>query len=87
MESLIKEYMLSLKDAEVTINEQVEQDETLKEIRDGMRFLESVQKGETQIEFEELTEEEKKQLEAAADAEENSEGCEVHSSEEGQEDE
>ena len=77
-ESLIKEYMLSLKDAEVVINEQIEQDETLKEIRDGMRFLESVQKGETEIEFEELTEEEK----AALEKEEEIEGCEVHESEE-----
>ena len=86
-EDLIREYMLSLKDAEVVINEQVEQDETLKEIRDGMRFLESVQKGETQIEFEELTEEEKKQLEEDATAEDDIEGCEVHDSEEGEEDE
>lgn len=49
-EELIRQYMYSLKDAEVVINEQVEQDDTLKEIRDGMKFIESVKKGETKIE-------------------------------------
>ena len=57
-EQLIKEYMLSLNEAEVVINQQVEEDETLKEIRDGMRFLESVNKGETVLEFEEVKPEE-----------------------------
>jgi len=57
-EQLIREYMQSLNDAEVEINDQVDSDETLKEIKDGMKFLESVSKGETQIEMVKEEEEE-----------------------------
>ena len=54
-EQLIQEYMMSLQDAEVEINKQVDEDDTLREIRKGMTFLDSVRKGETIIEYEQHT--------------------------------
>ena len=79
---LIQEYMESLQEQQKTLNELVQEDPETKEIQDGMRFLESVKKGETTIEYEQLSEEEIKRLEAAADAEEENADSEVHDSEE-----
>ena len=77
---LIKEYIESLQEQQKTLDELIQEDPETKEIQDGMRFLESVKKGETTIEYEQLSEEEIKRLEAAADAEEENGDSEVHDS-------
>lgn len=78
-EQLIFEYMTSLNEAEEEINKQIDSDDTLKEMKDGIKFLESVRKGETQIEFVEGGVNEEV---AALENDSETDDCEVHKNEE-----
>jgi hypothetical protein len=84
---LIQEYMESLQEQQKTLNELIQEDPETKEIQDGMKFMESVKKGETHIELVQLSEEEIKALEAAAENEEENSDSEVQDSEESDDDE
>lgn len=61
-EEIIKMYLESLDFRSKQLKEEIEQDQTLKKINDGVNFMERVQKGEVQLESTPLTEEEKTQI-------------------------
>lgn len=60
---IIEMYLDSLKKREQLLDADIEKDPELKKMRDSIKFMEKVQKGEVQLEQREFTEEEKKQLE------------------------